>query len=217
MDRRFIAILVAIVLIAGGVFWFARPNKASNTSSSSHAQPSNHVTGKGTKNVTLIEYGDYQCPACGAYYPVVKQLVAQYENDIFFQFRNFPLTQIHQNAFAGARAAEAADKQGKYWEMHDLLYEGQQDWGTSAAPLSFFDNYAKSLSLDMTKFHADYQSQAVNDVINADINEGKKIGANSTPTFVLEGKKIEENPRDVQSFSDLIQAEIDKKNPPANQ
>src|SRR3954468_1948534 len=127
MDRRFLGILAVIVIIFIGIFAFSQHSNDSSSGSSSKTQPTNHVTGEGKKNVTLLEYGDFQCPVCESYYPVVKQVVDQFSQDIHFQFRNLPLVQIHPNAFAAARAAEAASLQGKYWQMHDTLYE-QSNW-----------------------------------------------------------------------------------------
>ncbi len=217
MDRRFVSILIVLVLVFGGIIFFKNSSHNKSSGSSNSSQPTNHVMGEGKKNVTLVEYGDYQCPACGAYYPIVKQVVEKYKTDIFFQFRNFPLEQIHQNALSGARAAEAADMQGKFWEMHDKLYETQNDWAQSGDPQSFFNQYAADLGLNVTKFKTDFASSEALDRINADINEGNKLGANSTPTFVIDGKKVEENPRDVASFEKMIQDAIDAKNPSSSQ
>jgi protein-disulfide isomerase len=165
--------------------------------------------GDNTKKVTLVEYGDYQCPACGAYYPIVKQITDKYSKDIQFQFRNFPLSQIHQNARAGARAAEAAAKQNKYWEMHDLLYEQQKSWESSTNVAAIFETYATQLGLNMTKYKADFGSNEVNDIINADYAEGVRLGVDSTPSFFLQGKKIE-NPQSLDAFSKLIDDAIKK-------
>lgn len=212
MNKRLVMIIVGIVVVVGGFIFITRPR--ANAPSSANASPSNHVMGANTKNVTLIEYGDYQCPACGQYYPVVKQVTDKYQNDILFQFRNFPLESIHKNARAGARAAEAADLQGKYWEMHDQLYENQNTWAGSSDPLSFFEGYAKAVGItDMAKFDSDYKSASVNAVINADLKEGQAIGANSTPTFVLDGTKVTDNPHSVEAFYKLIDDAIAKKNP----
>ncbi len=211
MSKQFVAVLAAIIIALGGIFWFTRDTSSpstSNNGSSKSSKLSNHVEGANTKKVTLVEYGDYQCPACGAYYPVVKQVVEKYKNDIQFQFRNFPLQQIHQNARAGARAAEAADKQGKFWEMHDLLYEGQKTWESTSDPTKTFEGYAVQLNLDLEKFKQDYQSSEVNDIINADVAEGQRLEVNSTPTFFLQGKKIEDSPRDLDGFSKLIDQAI---------
>lgn len=215
MDRRFIAILVVIIVAMGGYIIFSKKSDDKGTNSSSTVSATNHVMGQNSKKVVLVEYGDYQCPACGAYYPIVKQLTDTYQQEIQFQFRNFPLDSIHPNARAGARAAEAAGKQNKYWEMHDKLYESQQTWASmdAASVKVVFEGYAKDLSLDIAKFQTDFASKEANDAINADIAEGQKIGANSTPTFVLNGKKIEENPRSIDDFKKLIDDEIAKQNP----
>jgi protein-disulfide isomerase len=114
VDRRFLTILAVVVVIFVGIFAFSQ-NSSNKTPSgtSSGAQPTSHIQGKGAKGVTLMEYGDYECPICGAYYLPLKQAMAQVSNDAYFQFRNLPLVQIHQNAFAAARAAEAAGIQNK--------------------------------------------------------------------------------------------------------
>jgi protein-disulfide isomerase len=138
-----------------------------------------------------MEYGDYECPVCGNYYAAVKQVAAKYNDEIYFQFRNLPLTQIHPNAFAGARAAEAAGLQGKYWQMHDMLYENQNSWATVSNPLTAFQGYAQQIGLDMNKFNSDYGSSQVNDAIQADLNEFNKTGQQeATPTFFLDGQYI---------------------------
>ncbi len=213
MDKRFAAILIGIVVVLGGVFWFTRDKSTTKGSSGNKtAALSNHVIGANAKKVNLTEYGDFQCPACGVYHPVVKQVVEKYKNDIVFQFRNFPLSSIHQNARAAARAAEAADKQGKYWEMHDLLYEQQKSWETSSNVSSVFEGYANQIGLNIDTFKKDYASTEVNDVINADYDEGQKLNITGTPTFFLQGKKIEDAPRDVDGFSKLIDQAIKDAN-----
>ncbi len=212
MSNRFVVILLALVVAFAGVFLVTKKKNTSNSGgTNSAAKLSNHIEGQGKKGVTLTEYGDFQCPACGQYYPLVKQIKAKYASDIVFQFRNFPLTQIHPNARAAARAAEAAGKQNKFWEMHNILYEQQQSWSTASDPNSFFQQYAKQLSLDTVKFKQDAASSAINDIINADVAEAERLGANSTPTFVLDGKKIDKNPQDLDGFNKLIDAAIKAK------
>lgn len=207
MDKRFWGIILGIILIFGGIVYFNNRSDSNTT-----ASPSNHVEGNNTKNVTLVEYGDYQCPACESYYPIVKQVVAKYKNQIQFQFRNLPLTQIHQNAFVGARAAEAAALQNKFWEMHDMLYENQDTWSESSDPASYFYKYATELGMNLDQFKKDYASSKVNSTINADMAAFKKTGAQqATPTFFLNGKKIETT-ASVDSFSKQIDAEIANKN-----
>ncbi len=207
MSNRFFVILLTIIVLFFGIF-FVTKNKDGSSGSNGGVQPTNHVIGKGQKQITLVEYGDYQCPFCGQYYPILKQVQQKYDKEIFFQFRNFPLTQVHHNAFVGARAAEAADKQGKFWPMHDLLYENQQAWSAASDPNSFFISYANQLGLDVEKFKTDMASSEVNDVINADIEAGQKLSVNSTPTFFLNDQKLDPSPQSVQEFSKLIDAAI---------
>ncbi len=208
MDKRFLTIIVLTVAAVFGIFWLTQSDKPGTPTS--NGQPSNHVVGAGKKNVTLIEYGDFECPACKAYYPIVKSVKEKYGDDITFQFRNFPLVQIHKNAMVAHRAAEAAGIQGKFFEMHDILYERQESWKTMTSPVSAFESYASELGLDLDKFRADFASEAVNATINADIKQGQLINATSTPTFVLNGKKIEDNLRSLDDFVRLIDAAATK-------
>lgn len=190
MDKRFWAIVgVLLVIVVGAIFVSNNKNK-SNTSNSNVA-PTNHVEGKGSSGVKLVEYGDYECPICEMYYPVVKQVEAQYNDQIYFQFRNLPLTSIHQNAFVGARAAEAAAMQNKFWQMHDALYENQSSWAQSSDPSTFFTQYAKQLGLNVSKFQQDESSDYVNSLINADMSAFNKTNQQeATPTFFLDGKYV---------------------------
>jgi protein-disulfide isomerase len=222
MDKRFLAILAGLVIIFGGIFIVSQNSSGNGSSGSSNGgSPTNHVEGKGQKKVTLVEYGDYQCPICGAYYQPLKQVFDKYSNDIYFQFRNLPLISIHPNAFAAARAAEAAGMQNKYWEMHDMLYENQNAWSSSNNVLSVFQTYGKSLGLNVDKFKADYASDAVNKAVNADLAEFKKTGKQqATPTFFLDGQYVDNNsfsdPRtgapSLDKFSEVLDKEIAKKN-----
>jgi protein-disulfide isomerase len=217
MDKRFWAILGVLFVIIVGAIWIGN-NKKSNTSNSNVA-PTNHVEGQGTTGVKLVEYGDYECPICGMYYPTVKQVQAQFNNQIYFQFRNLPLTSIHQNAFVGARAAEAAAMQNKFWQMHDLLYENQDSWAQSSNPDTYFNAYAKQLGLNLTKFQSDFSSDYVNNLINADMNEFNKTNQQeATPTFFLDGKYVSNSQLvdangqpSAQKFADLINNEITSK------
>lgn len=211
MSKRFFAVLIGVIILLGAVFWFTRDKAAAPTSNNATGQLSNHVMGSTKSGVKLVEWGDYQCPACGAFYPLVKQITDKYDSQIQFQFRNFPLVSIHPNALIGARAAEAAGMQNKYWEMHDLLYENQQTWSAGSDPTSYFDQYAQQLGLNVNKFNQDLKSDTTNAIVQADLAQANKNGFDSTPTFVLDGKKIENNPRDLASFSKLIDDEIAAK------
>jgi protein-disulfide isomerase len=221
MDKRFLGILAAIIAIFIGIFVFTQAsNDDKNGTSNNQVQPTSHIKGEGKKGVTLIEYGDYQCPICAVYEPTLKQVYERYSQDIYFQFRNLPLVSIHPNAFAAARAAEAAGLQGKYWEMHDKLYENQNNWSGSNNALSLFKTYAQEIGLDVNKFSSDYSKSEINDAINADLNEFKKTGQDqATPTFFLNGKYVankdlsgSNGAPSVDKFAELINAEIAKQN-----
>ena len=190
MSKRFWIIIAAIAVIFIGFLYFGG-NKGDKGSSS--ASTSNHVKGKLDSKVTLIEYGDFQCPVCGGYYPIVTQLMEKYQDKIKFQFRNLPLSQVHPNAFAAARAAEAASEQGKFWQMYDQLFTNQTTWssGSANSASSYFKQYAAAIGLDSAKFDKAFSSSQVNNAINADMNEFKKTGDPlATPTFYLNGKNI---------------------------
>ena len=224
MDKRFLGILAVLVIIFGGIFIASQHSSNSSSSgntNNSNGQPTNHVMGQNSKNVTFVEYGDYECPICGVYYqPLKDALTPSLLQQIHFQFRNLPLVAIHQNAFAAARAAEAAGLQNKYWQMHDLLYQNQNDWTNSSNPFGIFQNYAKQIGLNVNQFNNDYSSGKVNDAINADVAEFKKTGKEqATPTFFLNGQYV--NNTDLsdpatgaptaEKITQVIQAEIAKQ------
>lgn len=213
MSNRFFIILIALIILVVGGFAILKNN--SGSSSGSGVQPTNHIKGEGSSGVVLIEYGDFQCSACYQYEPIVKQIFEKYQQQIKFQFRHFPIVSAHPNAFSASRAAEAAAKQGKFWEMHDLLYEtqdpqGKTGWVASSNPLSIFEGFAQQLGMNVEQFKTDFASEEVNDLINADISVGKEVPVNGTPTFVLDGKKIE-NPTSLEEFSKLIDEAIKSK------
>ncbi|MEI7539284.1 MAG: DsbA family protein [Candidatus Saccharibacteria bacterium] len=163
------------------------------TANSQNGDIGDHINGKSGSKVTLIEYGDYQCPGCGEINPTIETVVNAYKNQIQFIFRNFPLTSIHQNAKSAAGAVEAAGLQGKYWEMHDKIYASQSDWENLSGNdlINMFSSYAGDFKLDTAKFKTDMASTAVNDKITYDQALGNKLKLNSTPTFYLNGAKLE--------------------------
>lgn len=205
MDKRFFGIIVVIIGVLVGVFALTGGNKDDSSSGGdSNGQPSNHVTGAENSPVTLVEYGDFQCPACKSFFPIVQQIKEDYKDKLKFQFRHYPLTQIHSNAFIGSRAAEAAGKQDKFFEMHDLLYENQETWSASQNPTQVLEGYATQLGLNVEQFKTDMNSPEVANVVNADAKAAQAIGATSTPTFVINDKKIEKNPQSIEEFKQLI-------------
>jgi protein-disulfide isomerase len=160
----------------------------------------------------MIEYGDFQCPACGVYAPLVEKLISEASTTLRFVFRHFPLDQInaygvvqHPNADIASYAAEAASMQGKFWEMYKLIYANQNEWVSLPDAHTVLDGYAQQIGLDMTKFKADLDSDAVKTAVLADQTEGKKIGISGTPTFFVNGKAIT-NPQSYDAFKALIEA-----------
>jgi protein-disulfide isomerase len=164
-----------------------------------------HVRGSPTATVTLVEFADFQCPACYSYEPLVNQVLADNPTTVKLVFRHFPLTAIHPNALLAAKASEAAALQGKFWEMHDMIYAGQKDWSAGFSARDFFVKYAKELGLDEAKFTSDLASPAIEAKILAEYQEGVRLGVQGTPTFFLNGKKIQ-NPKSLEEFNALIQS-----------
>jgi len=147
-----------------------------------------HILGDLEAPVVIVEYGDYQCPYCGQAYAIVKSLEREFGSDLCVVFRNFPLTQVHPLAAMAAQAAEAAGQQGKFWEMHDLLYEHQE-------ALEFEDllSYAQELELDIECFSRDVEKGAFRERISQDIRSGIRSGVNGTPTFFLNGVRYDDS------------------------
>lgn len=161
--------------------------------------------------VVLVEYGDFQCPACASYYPLVKQLSGEFGDSLKVVYRHFPLSRIHQHADSTARASEAAGRQGKFWEMHDLIFGGQTTWSnyTNAKARDTFISYAQSLGLNIDQFKNDMDLDEVKDSIKADFDGGSNSGVNSTPSFFLNGQKIK-NPQSYEEFKTVIQDALNK-------
>lgn len=140
----------------------------------------------GSGPVQVVEFGDYQCPACATSYPDIKQIEADFAGKITFYFRHFPLTQ-HANAQAASQAAEAARDQGKFWEMHDKLYLNQKDWENLSSPNDVFANYAGELGLDVEKFKKAVNDKQFQTIIDQDMADGAALGVAGTPTFYING------------------------------
>jgi protein-disulfide isomerase len=165
--------------------------------------PGDNVGGNPASTVVLVEYGDYQCPACAAYDPIVRELASEFGDRIAVVYRHFPLRTIHKNADLAARAAEAAGVQGKFWEMHQALYQTQRQWKDSNEAANMFANIAVGFGLDRERFMADIDSSAVRTKVDSDALGGTRAGINGTPTFFLNGKRIE--PASYEDFRALIE------------
>jgi uncharacterized protein (UPF0212 family) len=198
-----------VVVLFGGLIYFASRDavdvsnindKAIVDGDEKSGGIAEHVLGKKDSKVVLIEYGDYQCPGCGSAHAPIKAVTKKYENKMAFAFRNFPLTTIHPNARASAAAAETAGLMGKYWEMHDKLYENQSEWQSASANdrTSIFANYADTIGLDTDTFTKNLteKSSQINQKISFDQALGKKAGVSGTPTFYLNGKIVDQQVKD---------------------
>ena len=151
------------------------------------SSPSN---GTSDSVVTLEEFGDYQCPPCGALHPILKKLKQEYGPRLNFVFRNLPLTSIHKNSLIAAQAAEAARVQDHFWQMHDLLYENQDLWKDDINPRTIFIKFASDLGLDTAKFTHDLDDQQVTLRIQVDQQAAAEMGINGTPTVLLNGRQL---------------------------
>lgn len=187
------------LLIVGGAWLAAGSDESPTAAALLSVAADDHTKGAPAPKVTLVEYLDLECEACAAYYPIVKQLKAEHGEDVQFVVRYFPLPG-HKNGRLAAYAAEAASRQGKFWDMHDLLYERQREWGERpAADPSIFEEYARQLGLDMEQYAADVSSDSVRERVERDISSGMKLGVTGTPTFFLNGEKLK-NPRGLEAF-----------------
>ncbi|MBI5306589.1 thioredoxin domain-containing protein [Candidatus Wolfebacteria bacterium] len=201
----------AAFLIGGVIFGLIKFN--GNTFSGQTVSLSNVISvsdwtkGNQKAKIIIIEYSDFQCPACGFYYPLIKQLVVDFNDKIQFTYRHFPLKQIHQNAELAAFAAEAAGKQMKFWEMHDLIFENQSKWSDQINAKNTFLSYAQSLQLDIERFKNDLDSKEIKEKVKNDYQSGIQSGVNSTPTFFLNDRKIQ-NPRNYDKFRNIIKQAV---------
>jgi protein-disulfide isomerase len=192
-------LIIAIVFIAavvGAAFLFrSSRNKDSFTTTPTNS-PSLPSGAKPDRKlpagvvVTLEEFGDYQCPPCGALHPALKSLKQEFGPNLNFVFRNLPLTMIHKNALAAAQAAEAARVQNRFWEMHDLLYESQDLWKDDINPRTIFLKFASDLGLDGARFGRDMDDKQVQMRIEADKDAAAQLGVTGTPTILIEGRQL---------------------------
>jgi protein-disulfide isomerase len=203
---------IGIVAIFGAVIFFYNTSRPATSNDELLAvKADDWIKGSSNPKVTLIEYLDFECESCGAYYPVMKKLSEEFGNEVRFIVRYFPLDG-HKNSMTSALAAEAAGNQGKFWEMHDKLFENQRSWGESrTSKADEFEKYAEDLGLDMTKFGKDVRDKDLKSRIARDRSSGINLGIQGTPTFFLDGKKIK-NPRGYEEFKALLQQATEKLN-----
>ncbi len=223
-------IILAVLSVALGVGYYQtrpkattppagptpQPTKASPspvatvpTSGNPGAQPP-HAHGPENAPVTLEEFGDYECPPCALFHPVAKMMEKEFGSRLRFVFRQFPLIQTHKHALAAARSAEAAGLQGKFWEMHDLLYANQATWHEATDVGPIFEGYATNIGLDLARFRRDVASEVVARRIFLDQKRANDLGVNGTPTVFMNGRELEFESLAPEKLRTLINAELEK-------
>lgn len=216
MKKSLPVIIIVVVLLAalGGAVWMMQPapdpSAPAPTSAAPQspqgpratsapptsapptvpAEPPRHVRGPASAPVLLEEYSDFQCPTCGRMHSVVKELQAKYPTQIRVGFRHLPLPTIHRHARESARAAEAAGAQGRFWEMHDLLYQKQEEWSKAEPARPLFVGYAQSLGLDAARFQQDIDSSAVSMRVVSDERRAAALRITGTPAFFVNGREL---------------------------
>ncbi|WP_347753699.1 thioredoxin domain-containing protein [Agrococcus sp. ProA11] len=198
------AVVGAFLLIIAVALLVVRPWESSQPQADAGGtlvEESTHVlddAGEGAP--VLVEFFDYQCPTCGQFHPIVEDLRDRYDGSVTFAMRYFPL-EMHANAVPAAAAAEAAAQQGEFEAMHNRIFETQAEWSESDDAAAIFRGFAEQLGLDLAAYDAAVESEATADRIALDYSAGVAAGVQGTPTFFIDGRRIE-----LQSFDDLEQA-----------
>ncbi len=175
--------IALVVLIAAAVFVFVSSNKTNQTSDNVWRSDA-PVKGRSDAKVQLVEFGDFQCPTCQAMAPILDDLLRKIPTAFMLQYRYLPLPE-HGNAYVAALAAESVNRQGKFWDFHDFLYQNQSIWADSTMPKDIFNNDAIILGLDMNKYTSDLSSASVKKTVDSDLQTAADLGLNGTPSFFI--------------------------------
>ena len=205
-------IVILIVIITLGYFGFKnKKEKIVPITQDNQEEIIGWQRGNLESKVKLVEWSDFQCPACYYYFSILKELDNRFGDQILFEYRNFPLKQIHRNAMMAAISTEAAGVQNKFWEMYDKLFENQKDWSNMNKTKfeQTLAGYAEEIGLDVEKFKSDLVSKEIADKVEASYKFAIKNKIDSTPTFFLNDNKIN-NPRTIDEFSKIIQDKLDE-------
>lgn len=220
---RWIIFAVIAILVLGGLVFLSTRNRVDvsnidgNAIYTAEEGISDHVIGDPESSVVLIEYGDFACPGCRDLAPKLKALVEHYSDHIAFTYRHFPLTNIHPNAIAAATATEAAGFQGKFYEMHDMLFNNQGAWRDASAEsrLDIFRSYAEQLNLDTEAFTEAFSNSEITEKIRRDQSLARQANVTSTPTLFLNGEGIDSShwDPDATELERRIRSTIQSSNP----
>jgi protein-disulfide isomerase len=187
MKNPWVIIGAAVAVLIGGSVWYASYVSERNNEGVVLAP---HIKGNPDGRVVLVEYSDFQCPACAQAAPIIADILDVFGEYIRFEYRHFPLP-IHALAEPAARAAEAAGVQGKFFEFHDKLFTNQREWSTSVNPNALFVRYAEEIGLDVDLFRRHLNSSLIRDRVRDSLREADELGLNATPTFFLNGERMQ--------------------------
>jgi protein-disulfide isomerase len=211
--KPLIIIILAVAVAAGAAVFLSRqPDNVSET----HAAPVDanikvpgHIRGPENAEVTLVEFGDYQCPSCGAYHPFVKEILNRYPTQVRLEFHHFPLISIHPNSMAAAKAVEAAGEQGHYWEMHDAIFEHQNQWADKPDPKPIFAALANLIGINGTILVQTMDSPKIQERILKDVEQGDQVKIQAVPTFFIKGQQVPIK-LSMEDFVQVIEAQLHK-------
>ena len=182
--KNFIWIGGIVIVLIALMFWGVKSTDIKPPFELGVIHPLDNIKGKIDSKIVVMEYSDFECSACKTYYPIMRELTAEFGDRVAFVYRHFPLIGLHTNAEFAARAAEAARKQDKFWEMHDLLFEKQNEWAKEANIGLMFESYAKLLGISVEQFKTDFASKEVKDFVKAQRIHAIKSGLQGTPHFL---------------------------------
>lgn len=188
VKNPWVIIITMTVVVFGGAIWYS--SAAAERNNEGVEVVDVHVKGNPDADVVLVEYSDFQCPACRAFQPVIDDALERFGEDIRFEYNHFPLP-IHPHAQAAAVAAEAAGQQDAFFAYHDLLYERQDQWSNMASPDPVFISFAEELGLDTAQFRRQMNSSLLQDKVRADFAEAQRLGLRGTPSFILNGEQMQ--------------------------
>jgi protein-disulfide isomerase len=174
----------------GGAMVLSNVTRAKPVDSDVLAGDARHVKGNSNAMVTVVEFSDFQCLACKVSFPEFDRIINKYGEDIRLIYRHFPIVTSHPLAMDAAIASEVAAKQGKFWEMHDLLFYKQDDWVEAGYPKEMFIEYARELGIDPEQFSTELESSKYRELVNVDINDARVLGVNATPTIYVNDKQV---------------------------
>ncbi len=212
--KPLIVIIIAVAVAAGAAVYLSRqPDQPTETTAATarHAdiKGGGHIRGPENAQLTLVEFGDYQCPSCGAYHPLVKEILNRYPQQLRLEFHHFPLVTIHPNTMLASQAVEAAGEQGKYWEMHDAVFEHQMEWAGSPNAEPVFITLASGLGLDINKFMQSLRSPEGQTRILKDVERGQNAKVEATPTFFINGEQVHVT-LSMEDFVQVIESHLHK-------